>query len=140
MVCSDDGKSARRWRCSQDVGVVCTFINAQFWPHLTLKISYSPNIAGNCDSSITIVVGSSSVGSGGNLQLQSGLTSDENELGGSTSIQAGNGVGGGGPISLQGAADLSTDELDAWCPSRVACPPLAMGVWCLLQVDRPNKE
>ena len=55
--------------------------------------------------SININVGSSSAGPGGNIQVQSGSTSHENQAGGSTFIQAGQGAGGGESLSKYG-----TDE------------------------------
>ena len=60
--------------------------------------------------SISITVGTSEQGQGSNLVLQSGRSLDEDELGGSTLITAGNGSGGGGSLLLRGGIDFNKDE------------------------------
>ena len=61
--------------------------------------------------SISVNVGSSTSGPGSNIHLQAGSTSDDNEQGGNTFIQAGAGIGGG-EVQITGGADLSSDNTD----------------------------
>ena len=61
--------------------------------------------------SVTIGVGSSSIGFG-NIHLHSGATSDEASTGGSATIQASDGAGGGGPLFLKGGVDSGADADD----------------------------
>lgn len=71
---------------------------------VTLATGSSSNAA---SGSIYIESGKSVVGRGGNITLQSGAS---DEVGGSTLILGGDGIGGGGPMFLMGGKDLSTDE------------------------------
>ena len=69
----------------------------------------------SCDESsaagsVYIESGKSAAGQGGRIALQSGRS---DEVGGSALISAGDGVGGGGPLMLNGGRDLSSDEENA---------------------------
>ena len=74
------------------------------WHHfhlLAVNISTGSSLQDQ-SGNITVRTGLSSKGNGSNIILHSGQSLDEEAMGGSTVISAGNGVGGGGSLVMSG--------------------------------------
>ena len=110
---------------------------------LTVNLSTGSSTEGE-SGSVYIKVGSSASGPGGDLQLEAGSSSNEDELGGSTLIQAGAGVGGGGTVHVSGGVVLSSDvdnaKAEARCMSVEARLLLAMVEQWLSQLAQAKRE
>jgi hypothetical protein len=105
--CKDSAAFSR----SNDVSDPCLHQPSCFIPitPFTVTISTGSSLQEK-SGDINIESGKSPAGQGGKIALQSGRS---DEVGGSALISAGDGVGGGGPLMLNGGSDLSSDEENA---------------------------